>query len=204
MKKILPYLYLVLFTLNFVSCDQVELDDIQLERKIEDLNQDVVFQYTALDLATEQVSGWLLNGKGEVMTYAMSLNDYFADKPNLADTELQLLQQSAQSTGKKVDLQIMVKHFMNIPQLKTAQLGEMVINEDQEIIHSVVAYRKIRTQDLIESDAGVGHGCGGDSIRETISYDRIILQEYGLYNRENESEAAQALLSWFWGVEADL
>lgn len=200
MKRVIPILF-VLTIISFTSCDQVEIQDVQPQLIVENVHQDIVFQYTVQDTEAEQVQGWLINGKGQIMTFAMTLDAYFADKPILADTELRFLQQSAQLTEQKVTFAEFHDFFKQMPELNNDDLTDVITNENATQTASIIAYRQNRQYQYERHNSD----CGGDAILQTdVVYDQIILEQSGQLNQTNDSELARAIVAWLQQAEAEL
>ncbi|MFK7934649.1 MAG: hypothetical protein AB8G22_14150 [Saprospiraceae bacterium] len=199
MKNTLPVLFLFA-VLIFNACEQAVMEDLQPQLLVEEVQQDVVFQYTVQDFAAEKVTGWLINGTGGVMTFSMNLDAYFADQPLLADLELRMLKQASVATGKKVNFTAFKALVEQLENVQHEDLDAVNINEDFNQSTTIVAYR----QDLQYRYDQADRSCDNYVLHNDAVYEQLILQQSGRYNQVNQGAVAETILEWLLETGAEL
>ncbi|MFK7904192.1 MAG: hypothetical protein AB8B69_03660 [Chitinophagales bacterium] len=192
----------------FTSCSK-EADNIAVipvEISAEDflrthVNQDILFQFSYTNATTGVANGWLIDKKGQVMTYDLSSESNptnVTDKGYCTRTDLLSLYTQATSNGTLIEAEELKGNYM---QIREAAYGSLSPNQKGSEKEGVSTFYAVAYDTSGMTSVGCGAECENEPTESDLyPYSRIILNQSGTDNRYNESMAANDLVQWLSSI----
>lgn len=196
----------------FTSCSK-EADNIAIipvEISAEDflashVAQDILFQFSYTNTATGVANGWLIDKKGQVMTYDLSSESNpmnVTDKGYCTKTDLLNLYTQATSNGTLIEAEELKAKYL---QIKKAANGSLSPNQKGSEKEGVSTLYAVAYDTSGMTSVGCGAECDNEPTESNLyPYSRIILNQSGTNNRYNESMAANGLVQWLNGIHEEV
>ena len=195
----------VLFTSCTKEADSIEVTAIEIspEDFLETyVHQDILFQFSYTNPTTGIANGWLIDKKGEVRTYDLSTQSNpssIADRGNCNKTDLLSLYAHSTPNGVVIEAEELVAKYRQIRDAANGILSSNQKGSEKEGTSSFYAIAK--NSNNLTTYAGCGGGCINDSNRDTVyPYARIVLDQSGTDNRQNQNTAATELTEWLSSI----
>ena len=211
-RPFFTFLICSILLLSFISCEQdslslsVEGKEISLspEEILKNIvHQDIIFQFSAVDLETGVENGWVVDREGSIKTYYYE-NEYpVAQSSNETWTEqdLETLHLQTNETLFQVDPSDLLKKFNLIQQIEPGGLTDVEVRTTASSNTGFYAFSKLQNNENAQPGCYAGEN---DSSQSPALFNRLVLQISGRSNRINQSVRANEIVNWLSNLNQDL
>jgi hypothetical protein len=198
--------------LSFIACEQeslslsVEAKEISLspeELLQSTVTQDIIFQFSTVDLETGIENGWVIDREGSIKTYYFE-NKYIvphSSNETWTEQDVEALYHQTGEVLSEVDPADLLNKFNLIQQVEPGRLSDLEVLPNSS--RNTAFYAFSRLQNNESSDPACSEG-SYDSSQSPAQFDRLVLQISGRSNRVNQSYRAGEIVTWLSNLNQDL
>ncbi|MDH3651306.1 MAG: hypothetical protein OEQ53_16585 [Saprospiraceae bacterium] len=198
-----------LLTMSLESCEKeaVSVAAKEVVLSAEDLlalqvNQDVVFQFVTKDSGGGIHKGWILDEKGNVLTYEITDDVKWITTSNevLTEDHLAHLYDVSIGAGRKIDAETFLERYQDLQRINAHQINDISTGDQQAPSLALYGYRYTDAATTVE-------GCGGgtaSSQQSAINFEKLAIDVQGPAISQNPSPAARSLAKWLSDLHESL